>query len=423
MPEGSDVAWFHCFSGITGDTALGALVDAGADVDEVRALCDRLPVDGWEIDAEPVLRGGLASTLIHVREQTSTIVRTGAHITALVEEARLPDRVRLRAGKVFTALFDAQRKLHRRAPDQIHFHEVGSLRAVIRVVGACAALEVLDIDEVYSSPVAHGQGMVRGHNGMMPLPAPTTVELLRDVPTHGVELQTELTSPTGAALLAALSTGWGPMPSMVVAASGFGAGPREITDRPFATQVVLGARTADLAPGQPATLLEANVDDATGETLSHAVGALIDAGADDAWLTPIVMAKGRPAYVVSALVDTALADQVASVMVTETGSQAVRGQRMERWPSARLDDEVDVEGRRVRVRVSAGRVKVDHADAARAARHIGIPIRDVVSLAEEAWRTAERGELMEVAPLAPSSADLPRLPEEHHPDDDGPDIA
>ncbi len=422
MPAGSDIAWFHCFSGITGDTALGALIDAGADVDEVRALCDRLPVDGWEIEAEPVLRGGLASTLVRVREQTSTIVRTGAHITALVEEARLPERVRHRAASVFTALFDAQRKLHRRSPDQIHFHEVGSLRAVIRVVGACAALEVLGIEEVHSSAVAHGQGMVRGRQGLMPLPAPTTVELLRDVPTHGVELQAELTSPTGAALLAALSSGWGPMPSMVVAASGFGAGPREITDRPFATQVVLGSRTAELAPGQPVTLLEANLDDATGETLSHAVAALLDAGAHDAWLTPIVMAKGRPAYALSAVVDTALADQVASVMVSETGTQAIRGQRMERWPAARLDDEVDVEGRRVRVRVSAGRVKVEHADAARAAQHIGIPVRDVVSLAEEAWRTAERGELMEVAPLSPAAPEVPQLPQDPL-DDDGPDIA
>lgn len=221
-------------------------------------------------------------------------MRTGVHISALIEEARLPERIRRRAGAVFDALGEAQRKLHRRAPEQIHFHEVGSLRAIIRVVGACAALEVLDVDEVYASEVAHGQGMVRSAQGMMPLPAPTTVELLRDAPTYGVELQAELTSPTGAALLTSLVSGWGPMPPMVVAASGFGAGAREIVDRPFVTQVVLGTRTADLGLGQPLTLLEANLDDATGETLAHTVSAVLDAGASEAWLTPIVMSKGRP---------------------------------------------------------------------------------------------------------------------------------
>jgi uncharacterized protein (TIGR00299 family) protein len=422
MPEGDTIAWFHCFSGITGDTALGSLIDAGADIDEVRSLCDRLPVDGWELDADAVMRGGLAASLVSVREEASTIVRTGVHISALIEEARLPERIRRRAGAVFDALGEAQRKLHRRAPEQIHFHEVGSLRAIIRVVGACAALEVLDVDEVYASEVAHGQGMVRSAQGMMPLPAPTTVELLRDAPTYGVELQAELTSPTGAALLTSLISGWGPMPPMVVAASGFGAGAREIVDRPFVTQVVLGTRTADLGLGQPLTLLEANLDDATGETLAHTVSAVLDAGASEAWLTPIVMSKGRPAHTLSALVDSALAEQVSVVLVAETGSLAVRGQRLERWPVARRHDEVDVAGRRVRVQVSAGRVKIEHDDAARAARHIGIPVREVVSLAEEAWRRVERGELTEVAPLKPLSAVEPDRGDSSDPDD-GPDIA
>ena len=158
-------------------------------------------------------------------------------------------------------------------------------------------------------------------------------------------------------------------------------------------------------------LLEANVDDATGETLAHAVAALLDAGAHDAWITPIVMKKGRPAHTVSALADPALAGQVAGVLARETGSLGVRGQTLERWPQARSTDEVEVDGRPVRVKVSAGRVKVEHDDAARVARQAGLPLREVVSLAEEAWRST-RAELPDGEPPVLSSIDGPDEPDD-----------
>ncbi len=412
--DGRQVGWFHCFSGIAGDMALGALVDAGADLDEVRALCDRLPVDGWGLDTEPVLRGGLAATKVHVRIATSSVVRTAAHIFALIDEARLPERVRARAHGAFDALARAEGRLHRRAPEKIHFHEVGGLDAIIDIVGTCAALEVLGVEEVYASAVATGRGFTQGSLGQRPIPSPTTVELLRGAPSYGLDVAAELTTPTGAALLAGTVTGWGPMPPMIVGAAGFGAGSRDLDRRPNVTQIVLGSLTAELPAGHPITLLETNVDDATGETLAHAVAALLDAGAHDAWITPIVK-KGRPAHTVSALVDSALSEQVAATMVEETGTLGIRGQRLERWPSARSVGEVDVAGRRVRVKVSAGRVKVEHDDAARAARHSGIPVREVVSLAEEAWRRTQ-------GPVFSGLGDATRSPPETD-GDDGPDIA
>ncbi len=417
MAEGSTVAWFHCFSGLSADMAVGALVDAGADLDEVRALCDRLPLDGWEMDAEPVLRSGLAATRVSVRYENTSVVRTAAHISALIDEARLPDRVRSRAHDAFRSLAVAEGYVHRRPAEKVLFHEVASLGAVISVVGTCAALEILGVDEVYSSAVAFGQGMVRTPNGMMPVPAPAAVELLKAAPTYGLDIAAQLTTPSGAALLGSLVSGWGAMPGMAIEASGFGAGPNEFDDRPNLVQVVLGSASAEMPSGQPITLLEINLDDATGETLAHAVAAVLDAGAHDAWVTPIVMNRGHPAHTVSALVDSALASQVADALVAETGSQGIRGQRLERWPAAHEMDEVDIDGRRVRVKVSAGRVKVEHDDAARAARHIGIPVREVVSLAEEAWRRRERGELTEVRPLNP----LEPVPDASSGDD--PDIA
>lgn len=389
-----NVAWFHCFAGIAGDMALGSLIDAGADVAEVRALLDRLPMAGWAIEVEPVMRGGIGATKVHVVVTDSPVVRTYAHITGLVDEARLPERVRNRAQATFAALADAEGHLHRRPAAQVHFHEVGGVDAVIDVVGTCAALEVLGVDEVWSSPVANGTGMVRSAHGMLPVPAPAVVELLRGAPTYGRDLPYELTTPTGAALLAATVSGWGPLPPMRIAAAGFGAGDREMEGLPNLVQVVLGeaqpVAPARPEPGQPVVLLEVNVDDATGETLAHAVAALLEAGAHDAWITPIVMKKGRPAHTVSVLADPSLADQVAAVLVGETGSLGVRGEHLQRWPSARVDGQVDVEGVPVRVKVGAGRIKVEHDDAARAARRTGLPLREVVSRAEEAWRRRMR---------------------------------
>src|ERR687892_191579 len=320
MTGAPTIAWFHCFSGIAGDMALGSLIDAGADLDEVRTLLARLPVDGWRLEAEPVLRGGIAATKAHVHVVESAVVRTAVHITGLVEEARLPDRVARRALGTFRALAEVEGRLHRRPPEQVHFHEVGGLDAIV--------------------------------------------------------------------------VGWGPLPAMRIAATGFGAGSREMDGRPNVVQVVVGQAETRAgtgaehgrAPGQPVVLLETNVDDAGGEVLAHAIGALLEAGAHDAWVTPIVMKKGRPAHTVSALVDPALAEQVAAALMAETGTLGLRGTTLDRWPAARAVDTVDVDGMPVRVKVSPGRVKVEHDDAARVARTQGRPLREVLSVAESEAR-------------------------------------
>jgi uncharacterized protein (TIGR00299 family) protein len=381
------LAWFHCFSGIAGDMALGALVDAGAPLAEVSEMCRRLPLAGWELEGDNVLRGGVGGTKVHVRAEATTVVRTAAHIAGLIEEARFPDRIRKRALATFDVLARAEGHLHRRPPSQVHFHEVGAVDSIIDIVGCCAALELLGIDEVQSSPVATGSGMVRAAHGLIPNPAPAVVELLRGAPTYGIDTPLELTTPTGAALLAALCSSWGPLPAMRLTASGFGAGSADPDDRPNLVQVVVGAAEVHTEPGQPVTLLETNVDDATGEVLAHTVEVLLGAGAHDAWLTPITGKKGRPAHVVSVLCDPVDARTTAAVLARETGSLGVRGRTFERWVAARHIDEVHVAGMPVRVKVTAGRVKAEHDDVARVARHLGRPLREVALEAETTWRS------------------------------------
>jgi uncharacterized protein (TIGR00299 family) protein len=275
---------------------------------------------------------------------------------------------------------------------QVHFHEVGAVDSIIDIVGTCAALDLLGVDTVYASPVAVGRGMVRSAHGLIPNPPPAVVELLHDAPTYGIDTTVELTTPTGAALLAANVIGWGPLPPMTIGASGFGAGSRDIDGRVNAVQIVVGAPAATLDRGQPVTLFETNVDDVTGETLAHTITALLDAGAHDAWITPALMKKGRPGHVVSVLCDQSISEQIAATLTRETGSFGVRGQRLERWPQARFVEQVDVEGQPIRVKVSPGRAKIEHDDAARAARALQRPLREVVSLAEQAWRHTHDGD-------------------------------
>jgi pyridinium-3,5-bisthiocarboxylic acid mononucleotide nickel chelatase len=384
---GKTTAWFHCFAGIAGDMALGSLLDAGADLEEVRAILGRLPLTGWRLEVEPVLRAGLGATRAHVEVADDVVVRTYMHIVALVEEARLPPRVAARALATFAALAGVEGELHRRPPERVHFHEVGGHDTVIDVVGTAAALEVLGADEVTASPVATGTGTVRTAHGLLPNPSPAVVRLLRGAPTYGRDLTVELTTPTGAALLAAMAASFGPLPPMRIEATGFGAGRRDLDGLPNCTQVVVGeALAVEPAAGQPLVVLETNLDDATGETLAHTLEMLLEAGALDAWITPVLMKKGRPGHTVSALCDLALAEPVRRVLQSETGSLGVRSWPIERWAARREMEEVELDGMAIRIKVGPGRVKAEQADAAKVAAKTGRPLREVIAEAEARWR-------------------------------------
>lgn len=380
-------AWFHCFAGIAGDMALGACLDAGAPLDEVREILERLPVRGWDLSTEPVLRGGLAATRAVVEAKEDTVARTYSHIAGLLEEARLPDRVRDRSGRVFRVLAEAEGRLHRRPVEQVHFHEVGSLDAIVDVVGTCAALETLGVDEVTASPVAVGTGMVRTSHGRLPNPAPAVVDLLRGVPLAGLDLNVELTTPTGAALLAGLCHRFGPLPPMRLISAGFGAGTKDIEAMPNLLHLAVGEAVgagvgAEATPGQPLALLEANLDDVSGEVVAHTVDAVLDAGALDAWTTAVTMKKGRPGVIVALLCHLPDAPRMRDLLAHETGTLGVRMSQLERWPFARTVEEVEVEGMLIRIKRAARRVKVEYEDAARVARRTGLPLREVVSRAE-----------------------------------------
>lgn len=412
-------AWFHCFAGTAGDMTMGALVHAGADQLAVMDLLGRLPVDGFAVTFEAVQRCGIAATHAvvvtdahghegprdplpephgdhhqhdhqhdhdhdHSHDHAHAAHRPYREIRELLDQADLPARVVERAQRVFRALADAEARMHQMDPDDVGFHEVGALDAIVDVVGACAALEVLGVDRIVCSPITVGRGQIRAAHGTLPNPAPAATELLAmyAAPARGIDDPRELATPTGVALMVALADEFGPMPALTVRAVGYGAGTRDIAGRPNVVQVVIGDEVErSEGPGQPVMLLECNVDDVTGEVLAHTIGRLLAAGAHDAWATPIVMKKGRPAHTVHTLCDPALGDQVRAVLVAETGTLGVRGSVLHRWPQQRIESVVDVAGQPVRVKRSADRVKVEHDDAAAAAAALGVPLRTVLDQA------------------------------------------
>lgn len=404
MTQTVTTAWFHCFAGTAGDMTLGALIDAGADPIEVAEIVSRLGLADYALTFEPVLRCGVAATHAivvvndHAHEHEHHEHEHHSHhaehrpyrvIRELLLASDLPSRVRDRALATFDALAEVEGAMHRMPPLDVEFHEVGSVDAIVDIVGSCAALEVLGIDHIICSPIAVGRGTVHAAHGELPNPAPAVTGLLarRNAPAFGIDTRKEIATPTGVALMTALADSFAPLPPMQITSVGYGAGTADTPGRPNVVQVVIGtgsasAHTANDRSGQPVRLLEANLDDATGEVIAHTIAALLTAGAHDAWATPIVMKKGRPAFTVHALCDPARSDAVAAVLVTETGSLGVRGTSLERWPQRRLESSVIVEGHVIRVKLAPGRVKVEHDDAAVAARALGWPLRAVLSAAE-----------------------------------------
>lgn len=380
------VAWFHPFSGIAGDMTLGALLDAGADLDFVVATLNGLNIEGWALSTEQVNRKGISATRAVVDAPEQHHHRHWTDIRLLLEQADIPDRVKTRSLIVFEVLAIAEGKVHGVSPEDVHFHEVGALDAIVDIVGSCAALESLDIEQVASAPVAVGIGTISAAHGTLPNPPPAVVNLLEDIPTVGVDVNLELTTPTGAALIKGLAEPIGPLPNMTITGSGYGAGTRDLLDRANVTQVVIGTATsAGSGSGhltESVIELATNLDDITGEQLGRSITELMDAGALDVWVTPIVMKKNRPAHTLSVLSTPSQATELADLVTSLTGSLGVRSRQLERVVVQRRTVSVNLDGHDIDVKVSDVRVKAEFDDVTVAAQALGLTIQEVAARAE-----------------------------------------
>jgi uncharacterized protein (TIGR00299 family) protein len=339
-----------------------------------------------------VTRAGLAATRVDVQVPPSDVRRTWPDIRGLIESAALADEVRARALDVFARLARAEAAAHGTSEDEVHFHEVGALDSLADVVGASAALHALRIDSAAGSPVTVGSGTVRTAHGVLPVPVPAVVALLREAgaPVRGGVLEHEACTPTGAALLGSVVSTWGSLPAMTVAAVGTGAGGRDDERVPNVLRVLVGAAAQGVhGPGMvrpldEAVVLEANVDDLDPRLWPGVLSALLAAGASDAWLTPILMKKGRPAHTLSVLTAPERLVDVRAVVYAESSTIGMRVHRVGKDALEREVVEVDVRGRMVRVKLARSGHEVvnsapEYDDVVAAAAALGAPVKTVLA--------------------------------------------
>jgi uncharacterized protein (TIGR00299 family) protein len=382
------VLYLDCVGGLAGDMLLAALLDAGAELETLRAVPRALGIEGVEIDPERVERQGIGALHLRIEARHDHDHRRYADIRALVEASELPEGPRAHSLAAFRRLAEVEGGIHGVAPEEVHFHELGSLDTLVDVCGAFVLLDELGVERVVSSPLPFARGFVEAAHGVLPLPAPATLGLLAGAALVGVDTQAELVTPTGAAIAATAVDAWGALPPLTLERVGYGAGTKELTDRPNVVRVVLGSESRRLTS---VVVLETNLDDFTPELVPDAIERCFDAGALDVWTVPVQMKKGRPGFIVSALARPDAENAVARALLEETSSLGVRVSRLERYELDREERVVEVEGSAVRIKVGLleGRVvnvAPEHDDCAEVARASG---RSVKSIWAEALARAQ----------------------------------
>jgi uncharacterized protein (TIGR00299 family) protein len=384
--------WVDASSGASGDMLLGALLGAGVPLDTLQASVSAVSPEPVTLRTEAVVRGGFAATRCHVDVDDSVHHRTWRDIRALLLAADLDAAVRDRAVAVFERLAVAEATVHGSDPLDVSFHEVGALDAIADVVGVCAGFAALADDAVVVSPVAVGSGSVRGAHGTLPVPPPAVAELLRSVPSYagppGAPAM-ELCTPTGAALLTTLATGWGPQPAMTVGSIGVGAGGRDPEGHANVLRLFVGAAAEHHQ--DRAVLLESNVDDLDPRVWPQVIATLLEAGASDAWLTPILMKKGRPAHTLSVLVPAERAALVRTTIFRHTSAIGLREIALDKHALDREMAAVDVAGQPIAVKLARDdgvlvNAMPEYDDVVRAAAALGRPVSDVLTDAVAASR-------------------------------------
>lgn len=383
------LCYFDAFSGISGDMTVGALADAGA---EALALLDGLASlsTGASFRLEKTRRGAVAATKFHVDSGGSRGHRHLPQILRMIEASRLPDRAKQNAASVFRALGEAEARVHGVAVEQVHFHEVGAADSIADIAGACLALELLGVEAVHCSAVNVGGGAVQTEHGVLPVPAPATAALLAGRPVYSRGPQMELTTPTGAALAATLAAGFGPLPPMRIESIGYGAGLREFAEQANVLRVLIGP-AEQLAEAGSVAVLEANIDDSTPAMLAFAMERLLERGALDVTLTPLVMKKGRPGTLLRVIARPEDQETLAAVVLAETTTLGLRIHRAERRLTRRELVEVETPHGKVRVKVTAaGAFAPEYEDCRKLALATGTPLKEILAEAAHAYLGGRR---------------------------------
>ena len=389
MPK---IAYLDCFSGISGNMALGALLDCGLPEESFLRELGKIGVGGYRLEIREVVKAGLRGLFVDVHVEASQPHRHLADIENIIRAAPLAERVRERSLRTFQKLAQAEARAHGEPWEKIHFHEVGAVDAILDVVGTALCLEMLGVEKVYASPIHIGAGTVQSAHGLLPVPAPATAELLKGFPVYGRDADAELVTPTGAALLAALAETAGDAPPMSLEHVGYGAGSRDL---PWANllRVTIGEVLAPArGKGRPSAesdrvmIVEANIDDMNPQFYEHVAERLFAAGAVDVFLTPIQMKRNRPAVMLSLMVDESKLDEALGILFSETTTIGVRMHPVERRKLDREEGAVETPFGPVPVKIAKlnGRVMnvaPEYRDCLRIAKEKNVPLKDVYQAA------------------------------------------
>jgi uncharacterized protein (TIGR00299 family) protein len=385
-------AYFDCFSGISGDMVLGALVDAGADLGAIEAELRRLGLDGWSISAEKVKRGAISATHVTVETSEGHHHRGLSIILGRIEKAQLAPRAAERATRIFTRLAEAEAKVHAMPVEKVHFHEVGAVDSIIDIVGACVGFELLGLDDFVCSAMDVGGGTVMTAHGLLPVPAPATTELLAGVPVHTSGVLKELVTPTGAAVATTLASAYGQVPTMTMKAVGYGAGTADLKEKANILRILIGERDGvalgDSSAGWdlPVSVIEANVDDMNPQVYGYFAEKALAAGALDVWSTSALMKKSRPGIVITILCEPSNTQRMMDLLFRETTTIGVRTHEAQRKILDREFVRVKTEWGDVRIKVSrlAGAIvnaAPEFEDCKKIAESNGVPLKSIIAAA------------------------------------------
>lgn len=384
------IAYFDCFSGVSGDMILGALVDAGLEVSELEAELRGLPLRGFRLRAEKATRRGISGTKFNVITDEHDVERHLPDLNGIIDRSSFSDDIKESCKRIFAELATVEAGIHDKSVEQVHFHEISGLDSIVDVVGSLVGLKKLGIEAVHASRIHVGTGFVECRHGTLPVPAPATLELLKGIPVYSKGIESELATPTGVAILKNVAKGFGAMPEMTVEKIGYGAGSREL-EIPNLLRVCIGETCRDRYAGDEVLLLETNIDDMNPEFFGHVSERLLMQGALDVFMTPIYMKKNRPATLLSVLATKEKLDGILSTVFSETTTLGVRIHSVDRKVLARETISVKTALGDVRVKVGriGGEVKTiapEYEDCREIAARHGVPLKDVYEAAKAVCR-------------------------------------
>lgn len=382
------IAHIDAFCGIAGDMTVAALIDAGADAQALFAGLDTLGT-GAKFSAEKVKRKGIAATHFRVEYEDQKKHRHLPHIVKMIEASGLPDKAKADAIRVFTVLGEAEAQVHGVPIEKVHFHEVGAVDSICDIAGACLGLHMLGIERITCSPINTGSGTVEADHGVMPVPTPATAVMLQGRPVYARGPETELTTPTGAAIVAALASQFGAMPAMRPLATGFGAGTKEFPSMANVVRIIVG-EISGATEATTISVIEATIDDATPQVLGYAMERLLEAGALDVTMQPVYMKKQRPGTIVQVLAKPEDRERLAEILFRETSTLGVRMFDAERRVLERNFVVVDTSYGPVRMKVAGASASPEYDDCRKLALETGRPLREILAAASAAYDKGPR---------------------------------